>query len=180
MLFQTLSGLSFHQLSSWAICFLYSLWPHLLSVPCVCCGTNCTSLDREIARALGQKNPFLWLLVLKSAKEKPVSLDFLPISVATWNADLLSNVFGHKRCPKSWQSWVRSYGRRWWSRSLWKLSLQAEGSRRGEERHRMDTKGRKTRNRDHAKRGHKEVKHREEGAMIWTFVDHRDRKTNSQ
>lgn len=143
MHFQTLSALSFHQLSSWAICFFYSLWPHLLSVPCVCCGTNCAPLDRETARAVGQKNPLLSLLVLKLQKEKPLSLDFLPMSVATWNTDLLSNVFGNKHCTRSWQSWVRSCGSRWWSRSFWKLSLQAEGSRRGEERHRIVHQGKK-------------------------------------
>lgn len=37
-------------------------------------------------------------------QEKPLSLDFLPKSVATQNADLLHNVFRLKYCTKCWQS----------------------------------------------------------------------------
>lgn len=175
MLFQTLSALSFHQLSSWAICFLFLYGLTCSLCPVFAVGPVVHHMTERWPGLLGRRIHCSDFQSWRQQKRNH-SLDFLPMSVATWNADLLSNVFGNKCCKR--------FGRAGWGPmgadggagvfESWAYKLREAGEEKNDTG--WDTKGRKTRNRDYARRGHKEVRHREKGQFELLFY-HMDRKT---
>lgn len=158
-----------HHVRGWAICFLCPVCSHLLFVPCVCCGTSCTSpyqRGHQGSRALftaERINPFdFW--TWRQYKRNSSLWTFCPSLYQLEMLICFLMCLGTSVAQIAGGVRVRSCGSIQWSRSLQRVGTRLRETGEEEDSTKRRTKGRKTRDRDHAKRGHKgEDRHIEKG-----------------